>query len=357
MQQLRSRLLQWLRRDREAEVHLPVRTRGPATHVILLDGTMSSLEPGEETNIGQIYRLLQATNHGAQLSLYYEAGVQWMVWRDTLAMMMGQGIDDQIMRAYGWLATRYRPGDRIFLLGYSRGAFAVRSLAGIMDRVGLLTAREATERNVRLAWRYYMRPEAVAGLRVFRERFCHADAMVEMIGAFDTVKALGLRLPLLWMLTEPKLRFHNHALSGVVRRGYHALALNETRQVFAPILWATGPGWQGRIEQVWFRGAHGDVGGHLGGLAAARPLANIPLLWMLERAAGAGLPLPEGWRARFATDPDAPSVGTWRGWGKLFLFRAARVVGRDASESVHPSVRGGRGAPGPAKAAGIGREA
>lgn len=320
-------------------MQLPVRTRGPATHVILLDGTMSSLDPGEETNIGQIYRLLQEAGAGAQLSIYYEPGVQWMMWRDTLAMMMGEGIEDQILRAYGWLATRYRPGDRIFLFGYSRGAFAVRSLAGVMDRVGLLTAREATERNIRLAWRYYQRDDPVPGMRVFRERFCHAGAMVEMIGAFDTVKALGLRLPLLWMLTEPRHRFHNHALSDVVRRGYHALALNETREVFEPILWTTGGGWQGRVEQVWFRGTHGDVGGHLGGYAPARPLANIALLWMLERAQACGLPLPDGWRGRFACDAAAPSVSTWRGWGKLFLFRTARNVGRDASESLHPTAR------------------
>lgn len=67
----------------------------------------------------------------------------------------GPGINRQIRRAYGYLASRYRPGDRIFLFGYSRGAFAVRSLAGIMDRVGLLRADQATERNVQLAYRHY----------------------------------------------------------------------------------------------------------------------------------------------------------------------------------------------------------
>ena len=94
------------------------------------------------------------------------------------------------------------------------------------------------------------------------------------------------------------------------------------------------------MEQVWFRGTHGDVGGQLDGFHAARPLSNIPLVWMLERAEAHGLILPEGWRARYPTDPDAPSIGKWRGWGKIFLFRKARVVGQDPSERLHESVRG-----------------
>jgi uncharacterized protein (DUF2235 family) len=253
----------------------------------------------------------------------------------------GRGIEPQIRRAYGWLASHYKPGDRIFLFGYSRGAFAVRSLAGIIDRVGLVKASDATERNIKLAWRYYQMIDRRPATEIFQRRFCHASVGVEMIGVFDTVKALGVRLPFLWMWTEPQHQFHNHALSPVVKRGFHALALDETRAVFDPILWETETlkDWPGRVEQVWFAGAHGDVGGHLGGFETARPLSNIALLWMLERVEEAGLVLPEGWAEGIATDPAAPSVGTWRGWGLLFLLRARRVAGRDPSESIHPSVR------------------
>ncbi len=320
------------------EVQVPPRAvRGRTDHVILLDGTMSSLEPGEETNIGQIYRLLKGVAHPMPMAIYYEAGVQWHLWREIADVAMGRGINDQIQRAYGWLASHYKPGDRIFLLGFSRGAFAVRSLAGVIDKVGLLRADDATERNIRLAYRYYEAADVRPGSRVFRDRFCHADVAVEMIGVFDTVKALGIRLPLLWMLTEPQHRFHDQSLSGVVRHGFQALGLDETRAAFEPILWRTDAAWKGRVEQVWFRGTHGDVGGHLGGFNAARPLANVPLVWMLERAQSCGLHLPEGWRVRFPADAAAPSVGTMRGWGKAFLFRAKRPVGMDISESVHPS--------------------
>ncbi len=317
-----------------------MRGRGPCDHVILLDGTLSTLEPGAETNIGLIYQLLRSQPSAARLSLYYEAGVQWHLWRDTPAVAMGRGINRQIRRAYGWLASRYRPGDRIFLFGYSRGAYAARSLAGLIDQVGLLKTDCATERNVQLAYRYYQRGGTSDFIPSFRRKYCHATAEIEMIGVFDTVKALGVRLPFLWMWTEPQHDFHNHALSATVRHGFHALAHDENRAAFSPILWQTANGdWQGRVEQVWFRGAHGDVGGQLGGFEAARLLSNVPLVWMLEKAEGCRLSLPDSWRTIFPTEADAPSVGTWRSWGKAFLLRARREVGRDPSERVHSSVR------------------
>ncbi|MFD0858660.1 DUF2235 domain-containing protein [Roseovarius aquimarinus] len=319
--------------------------RGSVAHVVILDGTMSSLVPGEESNAGRIYRILSA-ERGTHLNLYYEAGLQWQDWRGTLDVMMGRGLNRQIRRAYGHLASRYRPGDRIFLIGYSRGAYAVRSLAGAIERVGLLRAEEATERNVRLAWRHYRTPPGPEVLAAHRRARCHPGVPIEMVGVFDTVKALGLRLPLLWRWGAAAYAFHSAALGASVRHGYHALALDETRVAYRPVLWRSAPDTCEDVQQMWFRGAHGDVGGHLQGFEAARPLANIPLVWMLERGAAAGLPLPEGWRGVMDCDPEAPSVGTWRGWGWLFLLRARREVGRDPSEAVHETARHAKTPPG-----------
>jgi uncharacterized protein (DUF2235 family) len=311
--------------------------RGRVDHVIILDGTMSSLEPGHESNPGQMFRLLHEMGANANRRLYYEPGMQWEGWLRGLAIIEGRGVAPQIRRAYGWLASGYREGDRIFLFGYSRGAFAVRSLAGVIDRIGLLRREHATERAVTLAWRHYERDPQGLASQAFARRFCHEEAPIEMVGVWDTVKALGLRLPFFWMFATDRHGFHNHQLGSSVRHGFHALALNETRMAFEPVLWECPPGWEGNVEQVWFRGAHGDVGGQIGGFNAARPLANIPLVWMLERAEALGLALPEGWRSRFPVDPDAPMVGTWMSWGKAFLWRRRRVVGRDRSEQLHPT--------------------
>lgn len=308
--------------------------RGPVDHVVILDGTMSSLTPGCETNAGLTYRLLCETAPSSRLSLYYEAGLQWQGWGRAWHVATGIGLDAQIRRAYGFIASRYRPGDRIFLLGYSRGAFAVRSLAGVIDRVGLLRAECATERNIRTLYRHYQNDPHGPAACAFARAHCHDRVEIEMVGVWDTVKALGLTWPLVWRLFEPRHRFHSTHLGHTIRHGFHALARDETRVAFAPILWETGPEHAGSVEQVWFRGAHGDVGGQLGGYEAARPLANIPLVWLLGRAETCGLSLPGGWRRRFRCDPRAPSVGTWRQWGKMFLMRRRRRIGRDPSERI-----------------------
>ena len=322
---------------RSEETPRPARLqRGRVDHVIIIDGTMSSLAPGRETNAGLTYRLLCEARH-ARMSIRYEAGVQWHGWRTTRDVIEGRGINRQIKRVYGFLASRYRPGDRVFLFGYSRGAYAVRSLAGVIDQVGLLRAEHATERNVEIAYRHYRRATNGAAERAFVRRFCHEAAPVEMLGVWDTVKALGFRAPVLWKFAEARHAFHNHELGPTIRHGFHALALHETREVYAPVLWTCPDRWAGQMEQVWFRGTHGDVGGQLSGFEAARPLANIPLVWMLGKAEGCGLALPEGWRARFPCDADAPSAGSMRGWGKLFVLRKKRVVGADRSETVHPT--------------------
>jgi uncharacterized protein (DUF2235 family) len=106
-----DRLLGLLRR-RPRIKERRARHRGRATHVVILDGTMSSLAPGHESNAGLTYKLLREMGARANLSLYYEAGIQWRDWHGTLDVMRGKGINRQITRTYGWLASRWRPGTR-----------------------------------------------------------------------------------------------------------------------------------------------------------------------------------------------------------------------------------------------------
>ncbi len=318
------------------------RRRGPAVHVIILDGTMSTLDPGYETNAGLTFKLLCEAGRHANLTVYYEAGIQWRDWSGTYGVMTGKGLNRQIERAYGVLASRYRPGDKIVLVGYSRGAYAVRSLAGVIDIIGLVRDDCATERNIRQAYRHYRTGGRSRFAQTFRALYCHDRIEIEAVAVWDTVKALGLRLPILWRWSEAQHNFHNHRLGLIVRHGFHALALDETREAYVPILWDCTPDYRGDMQQVWFRGTHGDVGGQIGDRMVARPLANIPLVWMLDRLEGCGLPLPDGWRVRFPCDPAAPSIGAWYGWGKLFLSRRRRVTGVDRSECVHPTAQGHR---------------
>jgi len=313
-------------------------TRAPINHVVIMDGTLSTLNPLLETNAGLTYKLLCSMPASTTLSLLYEEGIQWCRMSSLIDLAAGRGITRQIQRAYGFIASRYRPGDRIYLFGFSRGAYGVRSLAGVIDRIGLLRREHATESNISQVFRYYRDKNHSETVKVFSRKYCCQETQIEMVGVWDTVKALGIQYPVLWRLAPQPVDFHNAALGNTTKNGFQALALNESRIAFKPVLWKTHPDWKGHLEQAWFRGAHPDVGGHLGTFQAARGLSNIPLVWMLERAETCGLPLPTGWRAQFPTDPDARAHGSYRGIAKLFLARRKRVPLRDASEYIHPSV-------------------
>lgn len=333
----KSGLWGWLGRFRRLERAQASPRRGPVDHVIILDGTMSSLEPGTETNAGLAYKLLQERMPSPGLSVRYEAGVQWRDWRTTRDVIEGRGINRQIRRSYGALASRYRPGDRIYLIGYSRGAYAVRSLAGLIDRIGLLDSAHATERNVTLAYHHYRNGADSQAARDFARICCRDRAPIAAVACWDTVKALGFRAPIFWQFSEPAHAFHNHKVGRSTMNAFHALALDEVRDAYRPVMWTTPAGFPGRIEQVWFRGNHGDVGGQLMGVDHPRGLANIPLVWLLERLGECGLVLPDDWQARFPQNPFAPSIGLTRGWGRLFLARHPRLVGWDRSEAIHPT--------------------
>lgn len=324
------RLFGWNRQAPHPTVGM-ARTR--RNHVIIIDGTMCVLTPeGHETNAGLSYKLVSET--GAAL-VHYEAGIQWRDWSSTLEVALGRGINEQIRRAYGVLASRYRPGDRIYLIGYSRGAYAVRSLAGVIAKVGLVQAEQATMRNIRQAYRHYQQGADSAFATRFKAIYCHPDTPIEMIAVWDTVRALGNHLPLFARWTAARHLFHDHHLANSVKHGYQALAADENRQVFAPILWRSSDDRPGEMKQMWFRGSHADIGGQVGGFPAARPLANISLVWLLSRAEECGLPLPRHWKNRFHRNSDAPSVGTWHGWSKFFLRRKRRLIGQDPSEQVY----------------------
>jgi uncharacterized protein (DUF2235 family) len=261
-----------------------------------MDGTLSSLEEGFETNVGLAYRLLKR-NAGPGVTLHYQQGLQFDrgdLLASAWSVLTGSGLDLQIQQVYGALASRYQPGDEIFLIGHSRGAFA--------------------------------------------EDCCHLEVRIAAIGVWDTVKALGLRLPGLWWLFKAKYQFHNHQISACVGAGFQAMALDETRDTYRHKMWDDTPDRPVHLQQVWFVGNNGDVGGQVMGSPQTRPLSNIPFVWLMQRLQDCGLPLPKAWEDEFTQDVHAPSTGNWSGLNWLFWARSRRVVGRFRSESLHPSV-------------------
>ena len=140
-----SRVLRWAAGHTNTAKERPKRQRAPRTHIILIDGTLSTLKEGHETHIGWLYKQLGQST--ISTSAHYISGLQWGNWRTSWRVLVGRGLSAQIQEAYGVLAARYRPGDRIYMFGYSRGAFAVRSLSCMIDSVGLLRQEFATSRH------------------------------------------------------------------------------------------------------------------------------------------------------------------------------------------------------------------
>lgn len=309
----------------------------PRTHVFIVDGTFSSTEPGLETHCGALWRMLTENGASARQSVAYHPGVQGVGARGWWRAATGAGMNDAIREGYGFLASRWLPGDRILLFGYSRGAYAVRSLAGLIDQVGLLQRHHAVHRRVARAFRHY-KAGRTASAQAFARTFCHDDVQVDAIFAWDSVKALGLPLPGLAWVHPLAHEFHNHRLGRHIRAGFHALAADENRAAFAPVMWDRAPDWDGRLEQMWFPGAHADVGGHVEDRADCRPLSNLSLRWMLARAEDCGLALPDGWQSRFPVDAGGPMLGPRAGSARYFLLRRARQAGEGAGEMASPAI-------------------
>ncbi|MFF0490792.1 DUF2235 domain-containing protein [Nocardia sp. NPDC004068] len=206
----------------------------------------------------------------------------------VLGGAFGLGLDANLSTMYWQLALNWEPGDEIFIFGFSRGAYTARSLAGMINRLGLLTPEAMIDRKYPEALRIYRQrkdpdaPDPQEWVR-FREQHCHADVPIKFMGVFDTVGAMGVP-----GITSWRYRFHDVRLSPAVRCARQALAINERRRIFAPCLWEVTEAEQRdpeRVKQVWFKGVHTDIGG---GYPDSR-LSDVTLRWMVGEAELQGL--------------------------------------------------------------------
>lgn len=262
--------------------------------VLLFDGTWNepsaNQDPEESTNtnVRRFHDSIRlAADDGTPQVKWYNAGVgtEWM--NKVRGGAFGNGLDEHIIEGYAKLLELYLPGDRIYLLGFSRGAYTARSLVGFVRMVGLLRATE--EQKLREAYDFYRSHDKGPNSRAACEfREVHSvEVDIHFVGVWDTVGALGIPLKLFKRFNAERYGFHDLRLSHIVRNAFHAMALDEHRGPYSVTMW--GPkspdNVAQRLEQVWFAGAHADVGGGY----VAQPLANPPLRWMQRRAIECGL--------------------------------------------------------------------
>ena len=233
----------------------------------------------------------------------------------------GAGMINRIVRGYTFISRSYEPGDRIYIVGFSRGAYTARALGGMICSQGLLKAErfnglEDHEAAYRLGIAAWTRYREAAGKRgsflefvKFRSEVevsdedLRRDVEIEAIGAWDTVGSLGIPDYTAADGRGDVFQFADTKLNPKVRHGFHALSIDERRADFVPTLWDSRKG----ITEVWFAGAHADVGGGY----AVRHLSDIALLWMGERLKEAGLLIRPELSQALSPNPLGESHAPW----------------------------------------------
>ncbi|KAJ7441214.1 hypothetical protein FB451DRAFT_1441433 [Mycena latifolia] len=284
--------------------------------VISIDGTSNQFGV-RNTNVVELHsRVL--TDKSTNQSKYYNCGIgTYVPYENTtslkyLRQKLDNGLDlafalnfkNIILKAYRWLSQTYKPGDKIFFFGFSRGAYQVRTLAGMIQTVGLI--EPGNEELIPFAYEIYLErhkgkvtDEAQEIAKNFKKTFSR-DVRIHFLGAWDTVSSVGV-------FRGKPLPLTSSARHICTFR--HALALDECRVKFlleyvdgggsTVSSNSTDAGNPIDVKEVWFAGTHSDIGGGIKKNLDLN-LSSVPLLWMETEAASAGLRL----RAR-------PAGGVW----------------------------------------------
>ena len=322
--------------------------------VICADGTWNrpekDLKKDFPTNILKIARAIKPHDkEGTPQQVFYDWGLG-SYHDEATAGTTGKGIQKNIMDGYRYIVQNYSPGDELFLFGFSRGAYTVRGLCGLINNCGIIKRPDA--RLIQQAFDHYKRsdsaykPQGEKSIR-FRKRHAHSSNEVGFLGVFDTVGALGIPLPFMGFLNAED-EFYDSKLGPNLRIARHALAIDERRHDFMPT--TLRPRRNLDLKQVWFTGSHSDVGGGYPPDKGGSLLSDIALDWMMREAQKAGLEFEPYMEKRLkpshtATLHDSSSLKfrSWRDkWRRISrgrgvaLIHASVASRRDADPNYRP---------------------
>jgi uncharacterized protein (DUF2235 family) len=253
-------------------------------------GTTAAYVEDDSTNVFRFYERVQAENARGQKQIkWYNEGVGTEWFNRFRGGAFGLQLDQHILDGYLYLIKNYEEGDEIYLIGFSRGAYTARSLAGLIRNSGLL--KNADEELINRAYGIYRSKEDVDSEHALAFRNANSrDISIKFIGVWDTVGALGVPLKPFAEFNAEHYGFHDTKLSSIIQNAYHAVAVDEHREPYAATLWQPQDQQDRekgqKLEQLWFSGAHADVGG---GYPGTHPIADLTLRWMQKKASDCGL--------------------------------------------------------------------
>jgi uncharacterized protein (DUF2235 family) len=328
--------------------------------VICLDGTGNQMKATGHTNVATVFRMLDLSDPAKQIAFYDPgvgtmsaanargAGGRWLSRMSGLAF--GSGIKANLTEAYSYLMQHWRPGDELYIFGFSRGAYTARALVGMLTRPGLL--RPGSENLLPYAIHHYATNKTFtandrADMAEFSHAFCwgteehplfpqwRGEDRYDMkrhcvpicyLGVWDTVKAAGiLRVgDLHWPFTHQLFNAH---------RIRHAVSIDEYRRPYR--YYPADPRHEG-LEEVWFAGVHSDVGGTF---EPDHRLACIALKWVVEGALQEQVRLRTSAYPQHCTVDEGFAMGEIHRMGKVWLLAGYRKREIPQDAKLHASVR------------------
>ena len=358
-------------------------TFGSRNLIVLSDGTGNSASKSAKTNVWRLYQALDLTD-GRQVAVFGDGvGTSSVKVLRVLGLALGVGVKRNVLNLYKFLCRNYQEGELIWAFGFSRGAYTIRVLVGLIEHQGLVTYDTEADlhRNAIAAYRAFRKRAFATRIfwvwagRYLRDRLISVwnmitggksyekvradtrkahrdDVHVHFMGVWDTVAAYGLPIDELTRAVDKwvwPMSFRDTSLLPRVGHARHALSLDDERRTFFPIPWdekaeaklreknsSIAPD---RLLQVWFAGAHADVGGGY----PDDGLSYVPLCWMIEEARMRGLAFEQAIVDEYAAlaTPTGRIYDPRAGFGAFWRYQPRDVqalMGKGITPIVHGSV-------------------
>lgn len=319
--------------------------------VLCSDGTGQAGGQGFVSNVWRLFKAVDRHHATVKQVVFHGDGVgsETNKYVRAIGGAFGWGLSKDICDLYASLVRSYEPkdlddpkseDDQLYLFGFSRGAFAVRSLAGMIHHVGILDKKqfpsdEKLNKAVKSAYMDYRKEKDLGG-----DYEIHPKRMIKFVGVWDTVDAIGVPIDemrtVIYAIAGIWRKRHKDELNHSIENAYHAISIDDERLTFHPMIWNEDPAkWNVRkdtierkVEQVWFAGVHSNVGGGY----PKDSLSYISLDWMMSKANGCGLEfLDSKWRnlglgGRFGdyqeqADKNGRIYDSRGGWGVYYRYK------------------------------------
>ncbi len=324
------------------------------TIILLSDGTGNAASSPHKTNVWRLYKALDTTEKDQVAFFDDGVGTSSFLPIRLLGLIFGFGLKKNVLQLYESLCRVYRPGDKIAILGFSRGAFTARVLAALIAKQGIvkdLGSHRDLQKSIKNAYRDFRHQAfdpaifTVPYWWIYR-KFLRAPAgenavnqpqnedgspVITFLGVWDTVDAYGApfdELTRAWDFVISGLTANDRDLSPRIGAAYHALALDEQRESFNPMLWneagrENGENQNQTLEQVWFAGVHANVGGGY----PDDSLAHVSLNWMIQKCDAHEIKFHEEIVASYirAADPLGPLYDNRSGMGNMYRYAPRKV--------------------------------